>query len=641
MSLDRPVYLLLLLLVPLVVLLHTVRTRRRRVVVSSVLLWQAAIREHDSVLRIRRILRNLVLLLQIAIVLLTVLGLAGPNILGRPTHRTDNVILILDATASMQTTLQGTSSEDRSTTRFEEAARIATDIVDGLKDGARVMLIQAGAFPRLRTAFVADHQRVKRLIHETAPTDEAGGVTEALLMALALADPNRGDEIFLISDGAFELPGDVGFGRLRVTFIQIGDDSRNVGITRFKTRSVLGYENRFETMVAVENFSEQSVPAEIVYTVNNEQLAIRELLLEPFEQKTIVYRHAQRLRGRAIVELKVEDDFDVDNRAFAVFTQAPSIRVLLITPGNVFLQNVLAALPFVVLEISSETAFGSDEQSYDVVIYDRMPALALRAGGYLLVDTIAPNVPLEPVGTAVLPRVGWWERDHPVLADVALDKVTVLQATVTAAGRGPRVIAQADDTDLIYAHETQSFRVVYLGFDLLQSDLPLKIAFPIMVSNTLQWLSGEEQPFSVNQVSAGSAYTIPVPKSDPLPAGDRQLKTIYPDGGSDVHEVEGRSFVFGNTSQVGFYVHEIAGQRRQYAVSLVNRDESNIKPRFGLPTTDAQDVASPATGVGARSKREIWIWFIVLALGIVLAEWGFWLHERAREMRWRSSFNVQ
>jgi hypothetical protein len=54
-----------LALVPLVLLLHSLRLRRREVRISAVYLWEELLRERRSTFGMSRLLRSLLLLLQI------------------------------------------------------------------------------------------------------------------------------------------------------------------------------------------------------------------------------------------------------------------------------------------------------------------------------------------------------------------------------------------------------------------------------------------------------------------------------------------------------------------------------------------------------------------------------------------------
>ena len=81
----------------------------------------------------------------------------------------------------------------------------------------------------------------------------------------------------------------------------------------------------------------------------------------------------------------------------------------------------------------------------------------------------------------------------------------------------------APESPLLYALDKGKLRVLFIGFDLMASDLPLRVAFPIfftMRSNGFS-LSALEFP-GHNRSQAGTPIALR------LPAGDGNLEVSYP-----------------------------------------------------------------------------------------------------------------
>ena len=51
-----------------------------------------------------------------------------------------------------------------------------------------------------------------------------------------------------------------------------------------------------------------------------------------------------------------------------------------------------------------------------------------------------------------------------------------------------RPLVEAVGGPLIYALEEQDRKAIFVGFDLFKTDFPLRVAFPLILSNTLRWL---------------------------------------------------------------------------------------------------------------------------------------------------------
>ncbi len=102
MQLLNPIWLLLLGLIPVLLIIHSLKPKAREVEVTGLFLWKGVLKEARGGSRIQSLMKNLPLLLQILIIILSSLALAEP-VWTRPTAIKGNVVLVLDSSASMQT----------------------------------------------------------------------------------------------------------------------------------------------------------------------------------------------------------------------------------------------------------------------------------------------------------------------------------------------------------------------------------------------------------------------------------------------------------------------------------------------------------------------------------------------------------
>src|SRR5215210_197184 len=114
---------LLALAIPIIIL-YMLRLRREELSVSSSMLWRRALMDRTANAPWQRLRRNLLLLLQLLLLLLLVMALARPFVSAR-TGVAGNHVLVLDASASMQS-----ADEEGGATRFERAKREADALID-------------------------------------------------------------------------------------------------------------------------------------------------------------------------------------------------------------------------------------------------------------------------------------------------------------------------------------------------------------------------------------------------------------------------------------------------------------------------------------------------------------------------------
>src|SRR5690606_15281051 len=124
-----------------IIIFYMLKLRRRPARVSSLLLWQQVVQDRQANAPWQRLKRNLLLLLQLLILALLVLALARPY-LNVPAEVQGNVVILLDASASMQAT-------DVSPSRFAAAQAEALALIERLGANDAVSLLAVESTPRL------------------------------------------------------------------------------------------------------------------------------------------------------------------------------------------------------------------------------------------------------------------------------------------------------------------------------------------------------------------------------------------------------------------------------------------------------------------------------------------------------------
>src|SRR5688572_5368089 len=105
-----------------IIIFYMLKLRRQPARVSSLFLWQQVLEDRRANAPWQRLRRHLLLLLQLLILALLVMALARPYFTVQARVQ-GNVVLLLDASASMQAT-------DVLPNRFEAARSAALDLID-------------------------------------------------------------------------------------------------------------------------------------------------------------------------------------------------------------------------------------------------------------------------------------------------------------------------------------------------------------------------------------------------------------------------------------------------------------------------------------------------------------------------------
>lgn len=615
MSWGSPWFFGFLALIPLILLLHSLWRKRKEVKITTLFLWEELLQERRATLGISRIVKSLTLLLQILVVIILTVGLAQP-FLTLPATREGNIVLILDTSASMQT--KGPRGS-----RFALAQAEARRLIDQLHEKSYMSIIEAGAGPTLKTFFTRDKQRLRNIVDQMEVQDTIGNLREAVLLALSFLQGNKNDEIVLLSDGTeTEWQKEIPPRGMKITPILFTEGEKNVGITHFAFRKGWGDVPVYEMMITVHNFTSTplEVPLEVIW---NRKLLLQERVsLQSDEARVLVYPFDQELTGILEARLVLEDDFPVDNVAYTVLTQAQAFWVLLITPGNYFLENLLAAHPQVLVNRIDQidpAAFEQQIQGHHIVIFDRITPPPLPFGNFLLINTLAPGLPITLLGEVQEPELLDWQRDHPILRQVQLEQLTIRRAQQVELHSGARPIVEATATPLLTTVQRENLRVVHLGFDLLESDLPMRVAFPLLFENIFQWLYPGITNFSSQQIQVGEIFTLPVANNI------REVTVRKPEAGRAVTlPVTENPFHFRDTRRTGIYSVKAGNHTMRFAVNLLSEQESRIQPR----QIDLTEYAQTDLFTEEEVEKPLWHYFVLAALLFTFGEWYCWCRGR-------------
>ena len=598
-NLLDPLALSLFALAAPLVLLYFIRERRREQKVSSLLLWRLPERQPSSTAFFRRLQRDPLLILQLLALLCLALALARPavTVMGEGERK---VVVVLDTSASMK-------AHDVSPSRFAEAQKRAAALVRSLRPGTEVMVVEAGVQPRVTAEMGRDTGRALDAIDAAQAQDLPNRLAEALRTARALIGDDARAEVHVFTDGAFTaIPY---ADDRRIHWSGVGKADNNLAITRLEVRRTHQGAVSYEAFVDVANFS--ALPRSFLLTlkVDDRNAAERKIQLGPNVHRALILPFRHSGAARIVAELEVDDDLSVDNTAWAVLPPPNKIAVTLVSPGNLFLEKVLRSDPEVVLDVRTPAQYSGGMGNADVVVLDSVTPRQVGQGRFILVNTVPPDVPVDILGTMNKPAVLDWDRVHPVMRNVDFSKVAIesaMRVRPLASGR-PLVEAELGGP-LVYALEETNRKAVLIGFDLFKADLPLRVAFPLLMWNSLRWLHPGGLDHSSLQFAAGDTISAPV-------AHDVDAMTVTTPGGNRLQAQVARGVgSFGDTGEVGLYILTTARGESRVAVNLMDRGESDIAPRM-LPADTAASVSSTVP-----IEREVWPVFVALALVLLIIE---------------------
>ena len=608
MSILSPWFALLGLLAVPIILLYMLKLQRQKVEISSTLLWQMVLQDRQANRPWQKLKRNLLLILQLMILALFVFALVQPAVQGK-TISNAQVIVILDATASMQ-------AVDVFPSRFDVAKKEIQTIVDDLPNGSELTIIQAGAEPVVLLAHSQDKSEMREVVESAVVGYGKANWQAAFALANAsITDPDH--LIVLLSDGNFP-KDDISLYTDRFQYRQIGSSDNNIGIAAF---SISPTSSGSELFIKIRNYGDSTESALLSIFQDDILLQAQKVEIAPHATHTDVIKDLPTSVQAYTAQLSIDDgdDYPLDNQAYIAYHPSDAKRILLVSTGNFFLEQFLSVLPDTEAYKSLPGEGILPNEGFSIFIYDGFFPEKLPNGNLLLINP--PENPLFTIAPAT-DEFGQIEViEHPLSEYIEWGQVQILQTKVIETPDWAETLVTSGVGPLVFVGEYRSHRFAVVSFDLLDSDLPLHVTFPILFSELLDFLN----PPVMYDVPDG--YKVGEPVQLKPGASVQELRVLLPDGSEQEMAVDEYGADFLNTQRPGLYtITTLPGEyKEQFAVNAFSDLESGIAPQQEVPII-RQNSNKLGSDLKQLGLKELWPLPTFLALVLLVAEW--WLYFR-------------
>lgn len=657
--------------VPSLLILYFLKLRRREMPVSSTLLWKKAIQDLQVNAPFQKLRRNLLLFLQLLLLLLLLLALSRPVSNYTPGAGKMTVILI-DRSASMA----AKDVEGGQRTRLEEAKRRAKDLVETIDRKSSAMVIAFDDKAEILQKFTSDVPALKNAIDSIQQTDRPTRLKTAYQLAEAQSNFNPDQlrslvrpDVWLYSDGRVLDPNEINLRTGEVRYERIGPGTEgsaedapertdNIGIVAMSARRNYEQPTQVQIFARLANYGSSPVKADVQLAIDDRvrSIAATHLLPESWtdEQRDEAERTGNGAResveftldltDAAIVKIeqmnKENDHLAADDSAQVVVPPPKSQGVLLVTEGNYFLERLIDSLRLQNPATLRPSAYEEKVPSeYDLIIFDRYsPKQLPAAGNFIYFGSVGPDLAVKAekdpatkknlliTDTGVLD----WRRDHPILRDRQLDKLYIAEALKLEVPRDAEVLVEGTKGPLVVMHrEGPSMHMVF-AFDVLQSNLPFMVSFPIIMHNALQYMAIGSDMDVRQAYSPGDTPRIPRANLEKVIEGaatgteSPTLRISGPGMSRTLKIPPAGDFALPSLDQVGLYTLDPpVPQFERIAVNLLDPNESNLQPLDTAPG----GVGEAVTAAGGKSRLELWWWIVACAaLPLLMIEW--WVYTR-------------
>ena len=632
MTLGTPLALLLALIAIPIVIFYILKVRLRRVPVSTNLFWNQIFEEKPPKSLWQNLRYWLSLLAQLLILALLVLAIADP-ILSWQTKGARRVVLIMDVSASMQ-------AFDKATTRFDSAKQAAQRVLDGVREQDQVAILTAGTQPEVVLGMGNHVPSLRRAINDLQPVDTPANLGSAVELADQLLGDAPNGQVIVFTDQATPKntkPDNEPKKATAVEYRAFGSNASNVGITQFQTRRSMVDAVGYELLVEVRNASDQPIQCRLEIELDERPVDIFPLKLQPNETWSRTLEKTSLEGGALKASLsKFETDqgedrsknnrLDVDDIAWAILPDRVIQPVLIVSPGNLFLQKVFEANPLVRVTVQKEIPTAWPENT--VVVLHKLIPDPLPSNPLFIIDPETNSSLFRVDGLIDSPLVTEQDKDSPLMTHVRLDNVMFPDTKkLTFLTQTAKPIASCVGGESLFATLSHGDKkAVVLGVNLEQSDLAFRTVFPILASNAIAWFSSQSGELSL-AISGGD--TARLNRSLSASAPPENLWLISP--GLQVKRQSGSTA--GPLKETGVWElfewdaneNPTAETLRatgklvdRYAVNLASSSETDLR------NANESDRAPMQTSIASWFSYPPWYYLAILIGSLLVLEWGMY-----------------
>lgn len=582
--------------VPVIIILYLLKPKGIDHLISSNLLWQKLLKNEQSRTFFEKFVHDLLMYLQILIVTLLVIALMSPFI------RTDGQgggrkILLIDTSGSMQHV--GASGKSR----LEEAVEQACDFVRVSENTKFSLVTVDGSGVNLLAVDTTDADGLLRTLRGLECSDSGAGLgaAQGIVDTLAGEDAENAADLVVYTDGAGAADYETLVSAAGKELHVVGEPVANVAneYTVFAGRE----DGSYDVMVSMVNYSDRDVSFDVgLYDEGETLIALSQAHLGPGESSVCLFEQTD-WKGQSI-ESRLSgisfsgggsDSLERDNVSQAVKDRGNLIDGLLVGDGNIFIEKAYEAVTGNSIA-KAENDSSAESHDYNVVIYDagRIPS-DVESNRLLFGDVRGESV--EKLENVVLDMT-----DCDLTAGLSGFTIGVNTAYCFALPEGAESFLEYDGKCVGYYGERDGRKEIVTGFDIRESDFPLRAEFPVFLANAMIYLS------DTSWLASHDYY-----------AGEEIV--LQPWAEPDLTQFESRP------RRAGLYQVGNGEYQESYVVRFQTATESDGQAQ-ALSVSDDSGLRMQKVRQTLRNL------FLLLALVFLVAEWIVYV----RRMRYRGKF---
>jgi hypothetical protein len=525
---------------------------------------------------LQEFIRSILFLMQLLALCALAFALTAPFLVLPQKVNVDHTVVVIDVSASSQTSQNGIS-------RFDQSVQAALNNADGT-----ISIIAAAAVPEILLE-QGSKRDANKILSATQPFETTTNIAHSMYLAADILDNNEG-HVIVVSD--FQISNDedtplvakraLNARDISVEFIQVGEPVDNIGIIDLSI-------SKQSVKATVKNYNEKEETINLKLVKDGEVKEQKKLSIIPQSVEVVSFT---TLPGLSEVIISENDPFMVDNKVFISSPVKDKLSILLLTnKEKSFLRYALDSIPNVELEIREPPIVKAFELHHDVIVIGEVTESIVPADVQDIKRYVAAGTPIIVTAHENLMRlalddllpvslisqkdktdvnikvINRYTKDTEIPHTSKHYEATIQQQAITIA-------VGDDDTPILAESVIGNGTLFYYGIFDKNSDFKATEDYPIFWSNLINYLLDTEEI---------AAYNFKLEERPIL-----KRSGLYPEGDKDI------------------------------AVNLLNEQESDVTKETEIIAEDKQVFSESLSSQDTDVNLEVYL--LILVAIILVAE---------------------
>lgn len=480
-----PLGLLGLIGVPILIIIYIIKNKYTEQTIPSTYLWELSERFLKRKKRVNPLAGLLRLILQLIMVISLSFALAHPIVL--LPNQAQELCFLVDASGSMNMTVDGES-------RLDRAKAYAEEQIKGSVEGSVYSIITVSSDISVLCQRSEEKAEALSALDALSDGNSEANDDEAMKLAQEYFDKNAGAKVIFLTDREFEATENV-------QVINFADGEKNAAVSLTDAELV-------DTTLTVQGVVESyglgaNVDLTVELYVGNVSEASQTMTVSVADAETASFTFTQSgvsVFERASVRLAgVQDDYAADNESvFFSVESENSYDVLVVSDTPFLISTAIKAAGHAQIKTISPTAYTQDERGYELYVFDGYAPDDVPSDGAVWFMNVKKSIP--GTGFSFQAEEALSEGETLKISDSSSSLAQKLLNGLSGGdiyiskylryGRSKHFVPLLTykNTPVLFTGETDAGnREVVFAFDIHDTDFPLQMDIVVLIGNLLNY----------------------------------------------------------------------------------------------------------------------------------------------------------